>query len=315
MKLPNNEKAGIVQAVNYLTWINRRLLQDASKNRVGLFTDFLEISVFSFHDGKFEKGSLFLSDLLPLFPPKWRDLTEPTEGFKLLCHALMVPLPIEVQTIDVGRRCCRIVATIFSSSECMVYLVKPSFGESFVVKVATENNRYARGLLQSEHEKLLDLHKHPELVPYLAGLVDGEVTNGFAMQKGTSLEVELMQIGTENEPATVAQVCAFLKPLLLNAFDGIRQLHAIGWFHGDIRPTNLLVINGTLRLIDFMTSGPYDSRKYMVRSGYEDPFCVCGDKASSEFLFHWDLYGLAYSMIFLVSPRQDRELFCEENKR
>ena len=318
IKLPNDEKHGTVQAMDYICWVVERSKSEELNDRVGIFTDFVSFAAMTFKKNKVQDGSLFCSPLLPLFPSNWRNLAEPTEGFKLLCHSLMVPIPAVLPVIPVNGTPLQISGTIFSSLENMVYLMEIN-NTRFAVKIAKKESRYARGLINSEHEKLKYLNAQSDIAPFLTALADYNIQNGFAMEFGTTLEVALLE---ELELWPEADVLAryirsstFLKPFFVTALEGIQKLHVHKWFHGDIRPSNLLIVNGTLRLIDFMTSGPYEQRQYLVRSGYDDPFCVSGVKGNSDYLYHWDLYGLAYSMIFMVLGDKDRDCFLNETAR
>lgn len=110
-----------------------------------------------------------------------------------------------------------------------------------------------------------------------------------------------------------------LTPILRNYVDALRVLHSEGKIHGDIRPKNLAVYEGTGRLIDWETTQDIESWELshavsvamLFGKKYYDIFapfqCSKGEK--------WDLYALGYAMMHLDATQTERESFGNPETR
>ena len=97
-----------------------------------------------------------------------------------------------------------------------------------------------------------------------------EVEDGFAMIGGTPLPAAIREAATDSE-LTLFKV---LKKVSLEIFDALYILHSHGWFHGDIRPYNIVLDeNGDAKLIDFVTADVFgDKKRFYFSQGHFDNF-------------------------------------------
>ena len=92
-----------------------------------------------------------------------------------------------------------------------------------------------------------------------------------------------------------------LLPVIENYFDAISFLGVENWYHSDIRPANLVVLDGRGRIIDWVTAN-MDSVPLKFQQGALDLYLVDEVVLSEKTVLYcpkWDLISLAYSLLGL----------------
>jgi hypothetical protein len=88
---------------------------------------------------------------------------------------------------------------------------------------------------------------------------------------------------------------------IVEAGEGLARLHAAGIIHGDIKPANVLITNGTAKLADFgMAATPGRSTKVVGTPGYMAPEIAVGLRTGSGDLFA--LAATAWACLFDELP-------------
>ena len=127
-----------------------------------------------------------------------------------------------------------------------------------------------------------------------------EVEDGFAMIGGTPLPAAIREAATDSE-LTLFKV---LKKVSLEIFDALYILHSHGWFHGDIRPYNIVLDeNGDAKLIDFVTADVFgDNKRFYFSQGHFDNFfstqLIQINNQDHVYLPRWEYESLVYSILF-----------------
>ena len=84
---------------------------------------------------------------------------------------------------------------------------------------------------------------------------------------------------------------------ILEAGEGLARLHAAGIIHGDIKPANILILNGVAKLADFgMASAPGQSSTIVGTPGYIAPEVAAGFRTASGDVFA--LAATAWACLF-----------------
>ncbi len=132
-------------------------------------------------------------------------------------------------------------------------------------------------------------------------LVDEQVPEPFSFSSGAGVLVEEL---IEGEPAL--RTCALVSgnrrtqlafQLVADALVALRELHAAGVVHGDVKPANLLASSGRGVLIDFDLAGPNTELDHVVRGtpGYIAPEAWQGTRSPQT-----DFYALGVTLIALL---------------
>lgn len=161
---------------------------------------------------------------------KWKSHTEPTKGFKLLCNILSCPVG-PPKSISINGELIPTTGTMFDDGTICIYTCIHGWQE-ILAQIAIEKREFQK------YKKVLEYH---EMQKYVVPepKIPVEVMDGFAMMRGTPL-YEIRDLET-------------LKIHLQHAFQGIQQLHALGFYHLDLRPSNFVIYDETCRLIDWAT--------------------------------------------------------------
>jgi hypothetical protein len=320
LKLPSgNLYEAIAESLEYLdAAVTHRPVMETS--RVAIASNFQVIQSF-FTPSKLVKDDLVRSGYKMLFPEKWSDLEEPTDGFKMLCHALSIRLPASRKVIINGKR-HSIRGTMQENLEAAVYIVEPDCeAPPIVVKVAL--GKRATGIMLSFEKSTVEaVAAIEELEPYAVKLLpEYEVQNGFAMEMGESLILWYQELVSEDSRKSipvgaVAIANADIKPHLHHLFRGLRVLHKYGWCHRDIRPANLVLVHGMAKLIDWATAArKEDPVDRLFSQGYGDPFAhedVGRFGQSGEKL---DFIGLGFVALFFGSSAEEQKLCADVTSR
>ena len=245
------------------------------------------------------------SEHLVLFPDGWRELSEPTDGFKLLCHAIKVPMPVPV-TVSVDRHLCSSTGTLYVNSQIGIFIVEVNT-ELLAVKVGLD--RYGFGMVEMERNNISNIMQLDRMCNYMVPMTEQAVRYGFAMPLAEPLSawIDRQQKELKNEiqeAVTEKALTQRCTPIFQQLLEGIHCLHRHGFCHLDIRPGNLMMFEGTGRLIDWTTVKRIEKAKSdsigFFRQGHLDAFWPdpTGTKLD-ESPVRWDLYGLAYSIAYL----------------
>ena len=130
-------------------------------------------------------------------------------------------------------------------------------------------------------------------------LEEFKVESGFAMEVGEPLIrwIELNVAGKKKHDVVLPQLKVFLKQV----FHGLALLHYNNWSHFDIRPANIVIFNGTARLIDWLTANPCDyHQSWRIQQGET---CYFWPKNYEMFIKDgkkWDLISFGYTTIALA---------------
>ena len=310
-------KEGAVEAIEYLLFVNENMPESESyRDRVGIFCDFETIEVFAFEEGNIEKFKR--SGRIDLFGNGWKDAKSPTEGFELLCRALNVPVSRGKNVVVNGEE-VQVIGSLFDSNDVGVYVisgadVSADENVDVVVKVAKPFQRYARGIVRSEWSKYQQLFGFSDLREFMVPPVpELTVERGFAMHKGQSFMADFeSKLKEKRDDVSVEELnWQVLLPAILRMLDAIQALKDHGYLHGDIRPRNIILFQQKACLIDWVTATKLSDWKLALRQGFDDPFWP-EENCRAEL---WDLYGLAYSFLYLASSHKDRKMFAIPNER
>ena len=309
-------KQGAADAAEYLSHIVEKISEtEFFRDRVGVFTDFSTVEFFYCEDGDLAK--MTRSRRFELFPPAWWKKKRPTVGFRLLCDAISVPMPKHLPQVTIDGIQWTIDRTLFDSNEIAVYALKKIDGSQFAVKVAKSRQSCSAGLLKSEWRKIQDFYSMEAFKEYmLAPMPEFDVDRGFAMELGSSFMADYQQRfeeAAETNADTTEITWDILKPHACRILQAIELLNAKGFMHGDIRPRNLIMLDGKVRLIDWVTAVKFEEWPHSLRQGYEDPFWPDSIQAGDAQL--WDLYCLGYTFLYMAVSKAERQAFANAEKR
>jgi serine/threonine protein kinase len=251
------------------------------------------------------------SSCLTLFPDEWQNLQEPTEGFKLLCHALAFNLPSE-WTVEVEYQSqiirCIGKKILVDDPVCTVAVVNLPVGdclEEFVVKVA--KGRYAKGIVTHfelfSYKKISEIEGVSEYIVRLRS--EFQVKYGFVMEYAAQ---ETISTWIESSRFSTAELRDnALKPMFRHIFKGLKLLHHNGWYHRDIRPGNIVISNdGFPKLIDWATAiqGEVPEDSPVFYQGHSDPFWP-DNIALARQPEKWDLVAFGLVICYLTLPTDE----------
>ena len=247
-KIPGNLKAGFVQAYDY---VQDAIEEDDEVGKVGVAIDFRSIQAIQVAPSA-ELRSPYGRDVLDLFPKGWRKRKNPTRGFSLLCASLMVPLPLKsFQHIIINGESVDVDSVVTARPTSHVYQVSVD-GKPLAIKVCPHACR--NDTVYTEMERIREMMEVPALTPFIVP-IDAMYTvkDGFAMPLGLPLHDFVTDLVTKVPLLTPEDFLLQIRDLLVQSIDGVFALHASNFFHNDIRPHNMVVLNGSLRFIDWVT--------------------------------------------------------------
>ncbi|KAJ3404903.1 rRNA (cytosine-C5-)-methyltransferase nop2, partial [Chytridiales sp. JEL 0842] len=230
-----------------------------------------------------------------LFPTNWMELDEPTIGFQFLCHRLNIPnlAPLSVLVNDKVAYAKSIMVDDGSFIVCTCSVE----GKDVVVKKAVEKR--SKGLIDFEHQRYQQLWAFSNLHDYMVPIIEHlRVDYGMAMERATPI-IDLLSDKFD------------LFPHFQHLLHGLKQLHQVGFVHGDIRPANIVVHNKRSRFIDWVTLSKVEAGAVRLLQGHDDYFWPSDPqqyKAPSRWK-SWDLVTFGLSMMFMAMSESDRHLF------
>lgn len=253
-----------------------------------------------------------------LFSPGWRKKSQPTAGFRLLCHALALPIPSS-KFVKINGHPYPVRGTLIESAALSVYaLDHPDVGQ-IIVKIP--NVKQSWPCVIADRKGYRRLYDIMPLRPYLVKpFLDLKVEKGgFAMERGvllvSLLEMAVQEANDQTETDYIAVVDRFMRPHMLHLLHGIRTLHSHGWTHRDIRPANLLVVDGTTRLIDWEFSLPVNYNEDLTHDqGIHNPFSPDDDdvRVTNNDHVKRDFLGFGHTCICLGSSQINQNR-CADN--
>jgi hypothetical protein len=288
--------------------------KSAQRTVVGIASDFNHIQTITAVD-KFTSEALARSEVLELFPAGWESREHPTPGYELLCHALMIPLP-RSKLIRINNLSVVVVGTLQAADDIAAYVVNsPLNGRPVAVKVAY--SKMAIGVMRCfEKPNYETLSSITALDCYMVKRLDQlDVENGYAMELANPL-IRWFEMQAQGAVDKVAVANTGVKPHLRHVFHGLRTLHAHSWSHRDVRPANIVIIDGTARLIDWATAARHDRPvSCLFDQGHGDPFAP---NDISKFGCHGaklDLVGLGFVALFFGSAEVDQKRCIDSRSR
>jgi hypothetical protein len=303
LKLPQNpkKKEGVSEALEYLKYSFNACNKESEISLVAFYSDWESVLCFMCNDAKFSHTRR--SDKLSLFPQNWRQLPDPTPGFVILCHCSLKPLRAQ-PLVKIGRINYPVMSNLMHEDGMGVFVVQVS-GDRFVVKVG--HGRRTKGYILSEKQRAIEISQIKEMENFMVPLLlNYDVEFGFAMKSGVVL-ASWMENCRNNCKDDENAVFAEVRNCLLNAFDGLLVLHEHNWYHLDIRPGNIVVINNKAMFIDWTTAchkEDYENQKYLLRQGHNDAFWPSYDSNVGPALDDW--YGLVYTLAFVGGSMENR---------
>jgi predicted Ser/Thr protein kinase len=168
-------------------------------------------------------------------------------------------------------------------------------GQRVVVKIARQDASSREGI-KRELELLLKLNDVRGIVPAV-DVLESDDRMGIVMPfvSGTPL-ASVARMATEDAVR-----------LTIALLDTLQEVHALGVVHRDIKPQNILLIDGKPRLIDFSVASRAGEQPFYTRSGtpaYSAPEQMLG--ADPE--IRADLYSVGATLLFLLSAEPPRDL-------
>jgi serine/threonine protein kinase len=122
------------------------------------------------------------------------------------------------------------------------------------------------------------------------------------------IEVKRDQLKTEQNGNLELNLLNSVRPLLAQLIRGLACLHENGWVHLDVRPSNMVLLDGTARYIDWLTAVPADQVENFgtMKQGHEDPFWPTDQSVFISDPQKWDWYGFGYSIMFMGLTNSQR---------
>jgi serine/threonine protein kinase len=114
-------------------------------------------------------------------------------------------------------------------------------------------NDEARSQFEREQQLAMTLPRHPNVVAGIeADAIDGRPYIALELVPGEDLRRTLMPAPSRAEPAPARALLSRARAvsIVLDACDAASHLHANGWVHGDINPSNLVSDGERVVLID-----------------------------------------------------------------
>jgi serine/threonine-protein kinase len=114
-------------------------------------------------------------------------------------------------------------------------------------------NEEARQMFAVEQQLAMGLPRHPGVIHGIEpGIVDGRPYLALELAPGEDLRrIVAPPVTRANQsPSAVAVPRARALAIIRNACDAVAHLHAHGWVHGDVCPSNLIVDRERVTLID-----------------------------------------------------------------
>jgi hypothetical protein len=237
---------------------------------------------------------LVLTEMVPLFPNGWRQLEKPTRGFALLCQMLYFPLP-QIKFVVIGGSRVPVSSILYETADLGIYVV-PIHGNHLIAKVGVTKitSSMIKYVEPAKHEAVSGI---PGMSEYMVPIRrDYEVTDGFLMEQATP----------------ITEWKGDLQSAMLQIFQGLKIMHGSNFYHLDIRPSNIMIYNGTARLIDWVTCvNQQNLTPSTLMQGHKDYFWPSDPDAYRNRPALWDILGFAYTFFFLESDLESRTRFYE----
>jgi hypothetical protein len=309
----NTTNDAIAEVVEYLNFtLPQRPEHETSeqRNRIGIASDCRTIEFVWTAD---TLPHLKRTNRFELFPEGWQDLSTPTEGFQVLCHALQVPVAL-LPIVEIENSFIAISSCLQSSTGSAVY--KAQFNKTdLAVKIGT--SKYGVGLVAMEGRIYRMLLDHRPLQPYMvpAPPFPAKVTNGFAMQLGFPY-MDWCENLQSNNKEDWNVIDGHVRNHTLWLYDGLRTLHKFGWRHGDIRPGNIVLFNGSPRFVDWSTAAELSGNSVrLFLQGSDDPFQPENPDTVVEMGRKWDLYCFGFTMLNFCCADSEFSMAFRDNRR
>lgn len=172
-------------------------------------------------------------------------------------------------------------------------------GKDYAMKImerngSVENCNEVKWLKELNHDGLPGLHDvfcSEDFVCIVMELIEGESLEQYVCNKGKLSIKETLEFGNQ-----ISHILSYLHT---------RQVPVI---HGDIKPANLMVCEGRIRLIDFGTALlQYEKRNVLYGTlGYASP-----EQRKGELWKQSDIYAFGKVLLFMLTGR-DAKLFEEQ---
>ena len=205
--------------------------------------------------------------------PVDREFTDLLEHYRALIHARSIPYPVAYQFVKElghGRQGVVFLATRHGARACLTHHAIKLFDPgiySNAAKYWTDMGRIAKqiSLLQPINNVNMmssDFYEECNGIGYmhmavidgidLKFLIDGKHME-IARARSTPEEWNhFLNVLFRMENGRVSLHSGLMLYILRNVLRGVAVLHANGFIHGDIKPTNIMVnIQGTVKLVDF----------------------------------------------------------------
>lgn len=126
-----------------------------------------------------------------------------------------------------------------------------TYGEVFLADRGDGTIVVKRQKLQELASSLRELnvmssYKHPNLVRFLGFIITQDILE-LDMEVGISLvKVRCLDVDVELGPSSIT-----MKSIADDIVEGVKYLHSVGILHNDIKPENVIIVDGKAKLIDF----------------------------------------------------------------
>lgn len=146
--------------------------------------------------------------------------------------------------------------------------------------------------------KILRTHRHNNLMKYLGFCED----DGFRFYRYEFYEGDSLRIYLEKEEQHGSIKESVLKQIFYQIVLGIAELHRLNIVHCDIKPDNIIIHNGIVKIIDYDLSLYLGDKKFIVQNDiigttkYISPECI-HIKVYSKYTDMWSLGILFYRMV------------------
>lgn len=181
---------------------------------------------------------------------------------------------------------------------CVYLVIDKHIGKEYALKVVEAKEEYKDSeiklLKNLKHEGLPDLHDvfmHKDYTCIVMEYIKGESLEQYVAKKGKLLPKEAMNLGKQ-----LSEILCYLHS---------RNVPVI---HGDLKPQNIMIQEGRVRLIDFGSAfRQYDKKEHVYGTkGYASP-----EQYQNELFTQSDIYSFGMVMLYMLTGRQ-AYLFVDE---
>lgn len=151
--------------------------------------------------------------------------------------------------------------------------------------------------------KILRTHKHVNLMKYLGFCED----DGFRFYRYEFYDGDSLRVFLEKEEQYGPLKEIIMKQIFYQIVLGIAELHRLNIAHCDIKPDNIIIHNGIVKIIDYDLSLYLGENKFIVQNDiigttkYISPECI-HIKVYSKYTDMWSLGILFYRMVTRHHP-------------